>query len=160
MPRNWKWGKKRKSGFRSGWEEQIARNLTEKGVGWEYEPEVLYYNKKILRGKCLRCGAKEVVKVGQYRYDFRLDNGTLIEAKGRLTSADRTKLLAVRASNRDRLLVILFKTDNKLGKNTTKRYSEWAGEHGWDYAVGAIPRRWLTKARTGKEIRRGESADL
>lgn len=143
MPRGWKWGKKRESGYRSGAEESLARYLTDAGVGFKYESISLEYEKPIRKGKCKECDGKKVVKVATYTPDFILDNGKIIEYKGRLTAADRTKLLAVRKSNPSTRIYLLFGADNKLAKNTTKRYSDWANEHGFDHAVGLPPRRWL-----------------
>jgi Phage endonuclease I len=145
MPRNWSWGKKRKSGYRSGAEEKLAETLTESGVGFTYESLTLEYEKPVRKGKCKECNGKKVVKVATYKPDFVLDNGRVIEYKGRLTAADRSKLIAVRNSNPTVKIHLLFGSDNKLQKNGTKRYSEWATEHGFDYAIGSPPRRWLSK---------------
>ena len=146
MPHNWKWGKKRESGYRSAAEERLAENLTNSGIGFEYEKLILTYEKKVPRGLCKNCGQKQVVKLATYKPDFVLDNGVIIEYKGRLTSQDRTKLVAVAKSNPDRRIRLLFGSDNKLTKNNEKRYSQWAAEHGFDYAIGTPPRRWIRKA--------------
>lgn len=145
MPRNWSWGKKRESGYRSTAEEHLAEALTASGVGFAYESLKLEYEKPVRKGLCKSCGAKgkNVISVHTYTPDFVLENGIIIEYKGRLTSTDRTKLLAVVRSNPDRKIRLLFGSDNKLAKNNNKRYSEWCAEHGFDYAIGIPPRRWL-----------------
>ena len=145
MPRNWSWGKKRDSGYRSGLEESVAATLSGKGVGFKYESVVLSYTNKVRRGLCSACGSKLVVVRKNYTPDFVLDNGRIIEVKGRLTASDRAKLLAVRACNPDAVLVLYFGADNKLRKNSDKRYSDWATQHEFDYAINTIPRRWLRK---------------
>lgn len=143
MPRNWKWGKKRDSGYRSGAEETLAAWLTEHNVGFTYESLILKYEKPVRSGLCKTCDGKKVVKIATYKPDFVLENGEIIEYKGRLTAADRTKLIAVARSNPELRLKLIFGSDNKLAKNNKKRYSEWATEHGFDYAIGSPPRRWL-----------------
>jgi len=148
LPRGWSWGKKRKSGYRSGAEEKLAETLTESGVGFTYESLTLEYEKTVRKGKCNQCGStKGVVKVATYKPDFILDNGIVIEYKGRLTASDRSKLVAVKKTNPEIKLKLLFGSDNKLAKNNDKRYSQWATENGFDYAIGSPPRRWLGRAR-------------
>jgi hypothetical protein len=149
LPRNWSYGKKRKSGYRSGAEELLAEALTASGVGFEYESLKLTYEKPVRKGLCKKCGNGKVVKVATYTPDFVLNNGTIIEYKGRLTATDRSKLIAVRNSNPDTKIHLLFGSDNKLQKNSDKRYSTWATEHGFDYATGTPPKRWLRKPATG-----------
>lgn len=143
-PRGWSYGKKRDSGYRSGAEEKLAAWLTEHNVKFEYETLILTYEKKVNKGLCKGCGAKTVVKLATYKPDFILENGVIIEYKGRLTATDRAKLLAVRRSNPERDLRLLFGSDNKLAKNSTKRYSEWCRSNGIDYAIGVPPAGWLT----------------
>lgn len=143
MPRNWKWGKKRKSGFRSGLEESIAESLASRGIGFEYESLTLTYLKAVRTASCQDCGSKKIAVKRVYTPDFILGNGIIIEVKGRLTSQDRSKLIAVKESNPDRKLVLLFGADNKLSKISKTRYSEWATKYGFDYEIKTIPRRWL-----------------
>ncbi len=146
MPRGWSYGKKRKSGYRSGAEESLAESLTASGVGFSYESLKLEYEKPVRKGKCKDCDGKKVVKIATYTPDFILDNGIIIEYKGRLTQADRSKLIAVARSNPELRIRLLFGSDNKLAKNSEKRYSTWATENGFDYAIGTPPRRWLRSA--------------
>lgn len=144
MPRNWKWGKKRDSGYRSGAEEKLAAYLTEQDVKFEYETLIITYEKKVVRGLCKECGNKKtVVKLATYKPDFILENGTIIEYKGRLTAQDRSKLVAVVRSNPERKIKLLFGSDNKLSKGNPKRYSDWCTANGFDYAISTPPRRWL-----------------
>lgn len=147
MPRNWQWGKKRKSGYRSGAEEVLAETLTASGVGFSYESLKLEYEKPVRKGKCKNCDGNKVVKLATYTPDFVLDNGIIIEYKGRLTAPDRSKLLAVMRSNPDHKIKLLFGSDNKLQKNSEKRYSDWATANGFDYAIETPPRRWLLRVR-------------
>lgn len=143
LPRNWSWGKKRKSGYRSGAEEKLAEYLTEQGTKFEYESLKLEYKKKVRSASCDECGGSKVSQKHIYTPDFILDNETIIEYKGRLTQTDRSKLLAVARSNPGVRIKLLFGANNKLAKNNNKRYSQWATENGFDYALEVPPRRWL-----------------
>lgn len=143
MPRNWSWGKKRDSGYRSKKEEELAEWLSTHDIGFQYESLKLDYQKPIRKGLCNECGKSNVVQKSSYTPDFVLENGTIIEYKGRLTRKDRTKLLSVLKCNPGIKLKLLFGSDNKLEKNNNKRYSQWATENGFDYALGTPPRRWL-----------------
>ena len=147
MPRNWKWGHKRSSGYRSGAEEKLAQWLTDQGIQFTYEGLKLEYYKTVRGGVCLNCEEKSTVRQKRsYTPDFVLENGTIIEYKGRLTSSDRTKLLAVKKSNPDVSIRLLFGSDNKLVKNGTKRYSDWACDNDFDFAIGSVPKRWIKVA--------------
>lgn len=75
--------------------------------------------------------------------DFALTNGVLIECKGRLTAADRKKLLLVKKQHPRLDLRLLFQFDNKLSPRSKTRYSTWAEKNGFEWAVGSIPRGWL-----------------
>lgn len=145
MPRGWSFGKRRASGYRSGAEEKLAEWLTKNKIEFEYETIKLVYEKPVRSGLCKECGKKKVVKLATYTPDFIINNGkTLIEYKGRLTQTDRAKLLAVRRANPERDLRLLFGSDNRLVKNSDKRYSTWCVDNGIDYAIGVPPAGWLT----------------
>jgi len=149
MPRGWTWGKHRKSGYRSGLEEKVAASLEAKGIKFEYESIRITYEKPVRKGLCPACGSKSTVQVSSYTPDFVLDNGILLEVKGRLTSKDRSKLILVRKSlgDRGKYLVLYLAEDNRLTKGSEKRYSNWCQEKGFDFSIGAIPRRWLTSRK-------------
>jgi hypothetical protein len=148
LPRNWSWGKKRESGYRSKEEERVAEWLTEHEVKFSYETLKLEYEKPVRKGLCKKCGTTSCVQRLVYSPDFILENGTVIEYKGRFTAKDRTKLLAVKKLNPEVKLVLLFGADNKLDKRSTKRYSTWAMEHGFDFGIRVPPRRWLSERKS------------
>ena len=124
-------------------EEKVAAYLEAKGIKFQYESLILSYAKTVRKGRCEQCGSSKVVKIATYKPDFILDNGIIIEVKGRLTSTDRTKLLAVMRSNPERKLRLYFGSDNKLQKNSEKRYSDWCRQHSIDFSIGTVPTRWL-----------------
>ena len=80
----------------------------------------------------------------QYTPDFLLESsGVVVECKGRLTVADRKKLVLVKKQYPRMDLRLLFQFDNKLSPRSPTRYSVWATKHGFPWAVGAIPEEWL-----------------
>lgn len=151
MPRNWSWGKKRKSGYRSGAEEKLADWFTERGIGFKYESETLKYEKPVRGALCKNCDNKKIIKMATYTPDFILDNGVIIEYKGRLTASDRAKYLAVQRSNPERPLHFVFGSDNKLSKSSTTRYSDWAESNGFDFSIGSPKPEWLVPGVRGAE---------
>jgi hypothetical protein len=85
----------------------------------------------------------------EYIPDFiiKKDSGRkiYIETKGYLRPDDRAKLLSAREFNPEADIRIVFQQDNKLNKNSRTRYSQWAERHGFKYAIGTVPREWLSE---------------
>lgn len=123
-----------REGYRSAFEKEIADQAKKDGIKIEYEPEdsVIEW----------------VPKTKKYLPDFVLKNGIVIEAKGRLTQQDRTKLLAVKEQYPEIDLRLVFMYDNKLSRESPTRYSEWAEKHGFKYAMKRIPKEWAKEKKT------------
>ncbi len=121
-------------GFRSGYEERIYEQATDKGRELDYEQpgSYLYYTKP--------------AKKSRYLPDFVLGNGVLVEAKGLLTAEDRAKMLNVKRDNPEADIRFLFQ---RAGRRITKSknsmtYEEWADKHGFPCAFGeTIPEDWF-----------------
>lgn len=119
-----------KYGFRSGLEEAIAEDLTSKGVGFTFEETVINYTKP--------------ERISKYTPDFILENGIIIESKGRFLTEDRQKHLLVQKQNP--LLDIRFVFSNsktKISKRSKTTYADWCIKHGFQYADKLIPDDWL-----------------
>lgn len=117
--------------MRSLFEGRVAAGLTAEGADWEYEPVRLLYTVE-----------------RTYTPDFevtRRDGFTFyVEAKGHFTSADRTKLLAVREANPGVDIRLVFqRADNRLSKRSKTTYAQWADKHGFEWAEGRVPDAWL-----------------
>jgi len=67
-------------------------------------------------------------------YD-KYGNKIYIEAKGRFTSSDRTKMLRVKELHPDKDIRLVFMQDNYLTKRKIKRYTEWATDNGFINSV-------------------------
>jgi hypothetical protein len=135
--------------LRSGLERDVRQQLEDAGIKFEYEPEKLEYRKQVIRGIC-KCGNERVYQRRWYIPDFVLENGIRLECKGRLTSQDRSKLVAVKQQHPEIDLRLLFGANNKINKNKQKRYMQWAAENGIKAAVKEVPESWL-KPSKGKQ---------
>lgn len=118
----------RSLGYRSMFEVKIANTLKENNIEFEYEPCYVHY-----------------VLSGKYVPDFQLPNGILIETKGRLTPADRRKMIAVRQQNPELDIRFVFQNARQRLSNKSKKsdtYGEWAERLGYQWAQGDIPEEW------------------
>lgn len=119
-----------KYGFRSGLEESIAENLTSKGVGFSFEELVIPYVKP--------------EKPAKYTPDFQLDNGIIIESKGRFLTEDRQKHLLVQKQHPEYDIRFVFSNSKtKISKRSKTTYADWCHKHGFLYADKDIPDAWL-----------------
>jgi len=116
--------------FRSGFERKLFEEAIKNRRSLEYEPK----DAKL-----------SYTRVQNYQPDYRLPNGVLVEAKGRFTGSDRTKMLRVRKENPGVDIRLVFqRPNNKLTKaKNSKQYWEWAEQHGFKWAAGSIPEEWF-----------------
>lgn len=127
---------------RSGFEARIKKDLEQRGINFGYETIKLKYFSK----PCPHCGRSTSTRT--YTPDFIL-HGRLpivVEAKGRFTSADRTKMRDVKRDNPAIDIRFLFQRDQVIRAGSKTRYTTWAQAHGFPYAVGeSIPQEWIPK---------------
>lgn len=125
-----------KYGFRSGLEEKIAEELTSKGVGFSFEELVIPYVKP--------------EKPAKYTPDFVLENGIIIESKGRFLTEDRQKHLLVQKQHPHLNIRFVFSNSKtKISKRSKTTYADWCEKHGFMYADKEIPDAWLKEKRNG-----------
>ncbi len=121
-----------KNGYRSGLEDDIAKDLKDRGVNFEYEKLKVQW--QLLENKT-------------YTPDFKLTNGIIIESKGRFVQADRKKHLIIQ--DQHPFLDIRFVFSNsrsKLYKGAKSTYGDWCNKHGFLYADKRIPDEWLVQS--------------
>ena len=119
-----------KYGFRSGLEEKVAEYLASKGVGFSFETLKVPYVKP---------ETKHI-----YTPDFILDNGIIIETKGRWMMEDRKKHVLIRKQHPNLDIRILFQNANaKISKGSKTSYADFCEKHGITYAHREIPVAWL-----------------
>lgn len=116
---------------RSGFEAKIVEQLRERGVKFEYETLKLKY----------------VVpeKTHTYTPDVILPNGVILEIKGRLTAADRAKMLAVKRCNPELDIRFVFMRDNFLSRASKTKYSQWAEKNGFLWCIKEITDEWTSQ---------------
>lgn len=115
-----------RAGFRSGLEQDNAKYLKNIGCKFEYETKRFPYH---------------VLK--HYTPDFILNNGVIVETKGRFLPSDRTKHLLIKKQHPDLDIRFVFSNSRqKLSKRSKTTYGEWCDKHGFEYADGMIPKAW------------------
>lgn len=129
--------------WRSKFEARLGEQIKESGVKYKYEDESFNYYDKVPNGVCHSCGEKDCFTERYYTPDFFLENGIILEAKGKFTPANRKKHLAVRELHPELDIRFVFMRDNWLSKKHTIKYSEWCEQHGFEYSVSRIPEEWL-----------------
>lgn len=134
--RTWAASRKTKAatGFRSSLEEALAKALQSANVPYHYEAAKIHYTRPSF-----------------YLADFILeDQGIVIETKGAFDSADRAKMLRVKAAHPDLDIRFLFSNPNtRLGKQSKTTYGMWCNRHGFPFAKGGTPpQTWLDNKPT------------
>ena len=121
-----------KAGYRSGLEEQTAKDLKKRKVPFSYEERKIKWLDS---------------KVRTYTPDFELPNGVIVETKGRFVAADRRKHLEIKKQFGDKYDIRFVFTNSraKLYKGAKSSYADWCDKHGFLYADKTIPEEWLNE---------------
>ena len=123
-----------KNGYRSGLEEDLADSLRAKGVKFTYEETKIRYI--------------QPASEHQYTADFELDNGIIIESKGRFLVADRKKHLLIKRQQPHLDIRFVFSNSKqKLNKGSRTSYADWCTKNGFLYADKEIPDSWIKERR-------------
>lgn len=130
--------------YRSKFELEVAKQLQDKGMEFEYEKESFEYFTKVPSCECADCGSKEVYRRQWYTPDFFLANEVVIEVKGYFTAADRKKAQAMKEYHPEVNLKLLFRSNNKIHKNSDTRYGDWCDKNNIDWALKEVPQEWVT----------------
>ena len=120
-----------KYGYRSGLEKDTASFLRKHKVKFTYEELKIDW---------------EDFKVRKYTPDFQLENGIIIETKGRFMPADRAKHLSIkRQFGEDYDIRFLFSNPNaKLSKKSKTTYWQWCDKHNFKWSKGPeVPAEWM-----------------
>lgn len=117
-------------GVRSGLEDKVCKDLTERGVAYEYETVKLKYVKPLSNHT--------------YTPDILLKNGVILELKGRLTAQDRMKMSLVKKQHPDLDIRFLFSNSKtKIIKGSPTTYGMWCDKNNFPYCDKAVPDDWL-----------------
>ncbi len=127
--------------WRSGLEETVGGDLTNRGVPFRYEEVKLRYTKPVTSHT--------------YCPDYILDNGIVIETKGIFDAADRKKHELIKAQHPGLDIRFVFtRSKSTLTKRVPKghksyatqtTYGDWCLKKGFLYADKLIPPEWMTE---------------
>lgn len=116
--------------YRSGLEDNIAKQLETKGLPVSFESHFLNYIKPSTSHK--------------YTPDFILPNGIIIESKGLFDVEDRKKHLLIKEQHPALDIRFVFsRSSTKLYKGSKTTYADWCIKHGFKFADKLIPVEWL-----------------
>jgi hypothetical protein len=125
-----------KYGYRSGLEHSISLYLTELKHKYGYETIKIEWEDLIYR---------------KYTPDFMLNNGIIIETKGRFVTADRRKHILIKKQHPKLDIRFVFTNSrSKLSKVSKSSYGQWCTKHGFKYHDRIIPEDWLKEKGKNK----------
>ena len=123
-------------GYRSGLEHKLSIYLDEHKVKYDYEYIKIEWEDLAYR---------------TYTPDFVLDNGIIIETKGRFMAADRRKHIAIKKQHPKLDIRFVFTNSKaKLSKGAKSSYADWCIKHGFRYYDRIIPEEWLKEKGKNK----------
>lgn len=135
-------------GYRSGLEGSIGAYLEKLGVPAEYEPFAIRY----------------VVPAAEHRYtpDWHLlQNGIIIESKGRFTAEDRKKHTLIKEQHPGLDIRFVFQRPNeRINKASKTTYALWCDRHGFSYAKKMVPLEWINEPPCPSRIAALEKAGV
>jgi len=118
-----------KYGYRSGLEHKLSVYLTELKCKFAYETIKIEWEDLAYR---------------TYTPDFILNNGIIIETKGRFVASDRRKHLAIKKQHPNLDIRFVFENSkNKLRKGAKSTYGQWCIKYGFRYYDRIIPEDWI-----------------
>lgn len=121
-------------GYRSGLEEKIADRLEKDNVPFAFEP--------------FRISFTPPTKQRTYLPDFVLDNGIVVETKGRFTTEDRQRHKHIKAEHPDLDIRFVFsRASTRLTKVSNTTYAMWCDQYGFKWANETIPKAWLEEPK-------------
>jgi hypothetical protein len=119
-------------GYKSGLEDNIAKQLEELGEPVNYETMKISW---------------EDYKVRSYTPDFPLANGIIIESKGRFLAGDRRKHLEVQRQHPELDIRFVFSNSkayySAASTKNRKTYGDWCDANDFKYADRLIPQEWI-----------------
>jgi hypothetical protein len=123
----------KKEGYRSAIELNIAEQIEGQGQEIRYEAIKIQWIDLSIR---------------TYTPDFVLDNGIIIEVKGRWTAHDRKKHLEIRKQHPHLDIRMVFENSRKkLYKSSKTTYALWCAKKNIVFADRVIPEAWLKEKR-------------
>ena len=123
----------RKNGYRSGLEDKVAEYLKSNSIVFLYEKVKIEWEDLAYR---------------TYTPDFVLNNGIIIETKGRFIASDRRKHIAIKKQHPNLDIRFVFtNSKTKLRKGAKSSYGEWCIKYDFRYYDRIIPEDWLKEKK-------------
>lgn len=120
-------------GHRSGLEDKVSDQLISEGIDPNYEKVKLSYR---------------VEKSCTYTPDFPVSKQIIIETKGRFQTADRMKMLLIKAQYPNIEFRFVFSNSNsRISKASKTTYGAWCEKNGFKYADKLIPPEWIQEIK-------------
>tara|TARA_R100000808_G_scaffold410_3_gene2198 strand:+ start:9070 stop:9495 length:426 start_codon:yes stop_codon:yes gene_type:complete len=119
---------KKKTIFRSKFEEEVITSIKQKG--WKYEPKKFF-----------------VYIPTSYTPDLILPNGIYVELKGFLRAEARRKYENFKKQNPNIDLRFVFANIKQTYQGSTRTNQQWAEKHGFIYANKRIPTSWFSEPK-------------
>tara|TARA_R100001086_G_scaffold250107_1_gene193933 strand:- start:11977 stop:12339 length:363 start_codon:yes stop_codon:yes gene_type:complete len=119
--------------------------LRDKGVSFKYEAKSydVWVDVPSRNVRCNKCGGGKFQQKKTYTPDFFLDNGVIIEAKGRLTVDNRRKYKAFLEQHGSLNFKMMFQRNNPIARGSKTKYSDWCKANGIEFSVGVeVPDEW------------------
>ena len=127
-----------KYGYRSGLEHKLSEYLDSLKHEYNYESIKIEWEDLTYR---------------TYTPDFILNNGIIVETKGRFITADRKKHLCIKKQHPTLDIRFVFTNSrNKLSKGAKSTYAQWCIKHGFRYYDRIIPEDWLKEKGSNKHL--------
>ena len=125
-----------KHGYRSGLEHTVSIYLKERNHTFMYEEIKIEWEDLAYR---------------TYTPDFILNNGIIIETKGRFMAADRRKHIAIKKQHPKLDIRFVFTNSKaKLSKGAKSSYADWCIKNKFRYYDRIIPEDWLKEKGKNK----------
>ena len=125
-----------KYGYRSGLEHSISLYLTKLKHKYSYESMKIEWEDLTYR---------------TYTPDFILNNGIIIETKGRFVTEDRKKHLCIQRQHPELDIRFVFtNSKNRISKVSKTTYAAWCTKHGFLFYDRIIPKAWLKEKGSNK----------
>ena len=123
-----------KHGVRSGLEDVVCQELSDRGIPYKYEELTLTY--------------VQPEKVRKYTPDIVLENGIIIELKGRWVTADRQKIaMVIKQYPEIDLRMVFSNSKTKISKSSHTTYGDYCDKLGILYSDRMIPDTWINEEK-------------
>ena len=124
------------AGYKSGLEDLTAAQIAAAGLPVNYETVKVRF--------------VQPEKARTYTPDFPLDNGIIVETKGRFETGDRQKHKWIKEQHPNLEIRFVFsRSSTRLSKKSPTTYAAWCEQHGFLYADKTIPVKWLSEPVNG-----------